>query len=107
MTSAHAATGGFVPDSSPWRFFPATYDTGRLKTLAVWSAVRDDDLRFRCAERARTPLEHIVHQCVSHDTRMRTMLGIDLATAALPAEESGGDGPPLLGPREKPVTERP
>ena len=77
-----------MPDSSPWRFFPETYDTERLKTLAVWSAFRDDDLRFRCAERARTPLEHMVHQCVSEDTWMRTMLGIELAAPVLPADET-------------------
>jgi len=33
--------------SSPWLFFVDTYDTERLKTLATWSAFRDDDLRFR------------------------------------------------------------
>src|SRR5262245_66041858 len=77
-----------MPDSSPWRFFVDTYDTERLKTLATWSAFRDEDLRFRCAERARTPLEHMVHQCVSEDTWMRTMLGIELALPALPAVET-------------------
>jgi uncharacterized damage-inducible protein DinB len=79
---------GNVPDPGPWRFFTETYDTERLKTLAVWSAFRDDDLRFRCAERARTPLEHMVHQCVSEDTWMRTMLGIELARPVLPPEET-------------------
>ena len=77
-----------MPDSSPWWFFLETYDTERLKTLATWSTFRNEDLRFRCAERARTPLEHMVHQCVSEDTWFRTMLGIDLALPALPAEES-------------------
>ena len=77
-----------MPVSSPWQFFPETYDTERLKTLSVWSAFRDDDLRFRCAERARTPHEHMIHQCVSEDTWMRTMLGIELAHPVLPAEET-------------------
>jgi len=77
-----------VPDSSPWWFFLETYDTERLKTLATWSTFRDEDLRFRCAERARTPLEHMVHQCVSEDTWFRTMLGIELLLPPLPAEES-------------------
>jgi uncharacterized damage-inducible protein DinB len=73
---------------SPWQFFVDTYDTERLKTLAVWSAFRDEDLGFRCAPRARTPLEHFVHQCVSEDTWFRTMLGVELLRPALPAEET-------------------
>ena len=77
-----------MPDSSPWWFFLETYDTERLKTLATWSTFRDEDLRFRCAERARTPLEHMVHQCASEDTWFRTMLGIELLLPPLPAEES-------------------
>ena len=77
-----------MPDSSPWLFFLETYDTERLKTLATWSIFRDEDLRFRCAERARTPLEHMVHQCVSEDTWFRTMLGIELSLPTLPADES-------------------
>jgi uncharacterized damage-inducible protein DinB len=77
-----------VPESTPWRFFVDTYDTERLKTLGTWSAFRDEDLRFRCAERARTPLEHMVHQCVSEDTWMRTMLGIELSLPTLPADET-------------------
>ena len=77
-----------MPGSSPWWFFLETYDTERLKTLATWSTFRDEDLRFRCAERARTPLEHMVHQCVSEDTWFRTMLGIELLLPPLPAEES-------------------
>ena len=77
-----------MPGPSPWSFFPDAYATERLKTLSVWSVFRDDDLRFRCAERARTPLEHMVHQCVSEDTWMRTMLGIATPFEALPAQES-------------------
>jgi uncharacterized damage-inducible protein DinB len=74
--------------SGDWGFFADSYDTERLKTLSVWSAFRDEDLHFRCAERARTPLEHFVHQCVSEDTWMRTMLGIELSLPTLPADES-------------------
>ena len=74
--------------SGEWGFFVETYDTERLKTLSVWSAFRDEDVRFRCAERARTPLEHFVHQCVSEDTWMRNMLGIETTLPALPPEES-------------------
>ena len=42
-----------MPDPGPWRFFPESYDTERLKSLSVWLAFRDEDLRFRCAARAR------------------------------------------------------
>src|SRR5258705_12165735 len=77
-----------MPAANPWRFFADSYDTERLKTLSVWSEFREEDLRFRCAERARTPLEHMVHQCVSGDTRMRTMLGLETKLAVLPAHET-------------------
>ena len=77
-----------MPGASTWQFFVETYDSERLKTLSVWSEFRDEDLRFRCAERARTPLEQMVHQCVSEDTWMRTMLGISVALPAVPADES-------------------
>jgi len=77
-----------MPNASPWGFFVDTYDTERLKTLSVWSAFRDEDLRFRCAERARTPLEQFVHQCVSEDTWMRDMLGIETPHPKVPADET-------------------
>ncbi|HSB71741.1 MAG TPA: DinB family protein [Candidatus Methylomirabilis sp.] len=69
-------------------FFVAAYETERLKTLSVWSSFADTDLRFRPSPRARTPLEHMVHQCVSEDTWMRHMLGIAPDAPALPAVES-------------------
>ena len=77
-----------MPDTNPYAFLTESYDTERLKTLAVWSAFQDDDLRFRCAERARSPLEHMVHQCVSEDGWMRNMLAVEVPLPALPAEES-------------------
>jgi uncharacterized damage-inducible protein DinB len=77
-----------MPAANPWRFFADSYDTERLKTLSVWSEFREVDLRFRCAERARTPLEHMVHQCVSEDTWMRTMLGLETPLAVLPPHET-------------------
>ena len=46
-------------------FLLETYDTERLKTLSVWSQFGDEDLRFRPEPRARTPHEHMVHQCIS------------------------------------------
>ena len=38
-------------------FFAESYETERLKTLSVWSEFRDDELGFRPAPLARTPLE--------------------------------------------------
>lgn len=77
-----------MSDANPFVFLTESYDTERLKTLSVWSVFTEGDLRFRCAERARTPLEHMVHQCVSEDTWMRNMLGIESGLAVLPAEET-------------------
>ncbi len=72
----------------PFEFLAATYDTERLKTLSVWSQFRDADLSLRPEPRARTPLEHMVHQCVSEEAWMTRMLGIDVGWPALPARES-------------------
>ncbi|MEO7962733.1 MAG: DinB family protein [Gemmatimonadaceae bacterium] len=68
-------------------FLLETYDTERLKSLSVWSSFGAPDLTFRPAPRARTPLEHMVHQCVSEDTWMRNMLGIEIDLPVLPASE--------------------
>jgi uncharacterized damage-inducible protein DinB len=72
---------------SSYRFLVDSYETERLKTLSVWSQVPDARMAFRPEPRARTPHEHMVHQCVSEDTWMRTMLGIAVSKPALPAEE--------------------
>ena len=74
--------------SGTYAFLTDHYASERLKTLTVWAGFADDDLRFRCAERARTPLEHMVHQCVSEDTWMRRMFGLESPHPVLPAEES-------------------
>jgi hypothetical protein len=76
-----------MADQNPGLFFGSAYETERLKTLSVWSCFAEEDLRFRPATRARSPLEHMVHQCVSEDTWMRTMLGVPSEMAALPASE--------------------
>ena len=68
-------------------FLIETYRTERLKTLSVWSQVPDTRMTFRPEPRARTPHEHMVHQCVSEDTWMRTMLGIAVSPAGAAAEE--------------------
>jgi uncharacterized damage-inducible protein DinB len=72
---------------SRYDFLIETYRTERLKTLSVWSQVPDVRMTFRPELRARTPHEHMVHQCVSEDTWMRTMLGIAVSRPALPSEE--------------------
>src|SRR5262245_8712092 len=69
-------------------FLVDTYRTERLKTLGVWSQIPETRLRFRAEPRARTPLEHMVHQCMSEEAWMKTMLGIAIARTALPAEET-------------------
>ena len=73
---------------SRYDFLIETYRTERLKTLSVWSQVPNARMTFRPEPRARTPHEHMVHQCVSEDTWMRTMLGISVSKPALPPEES-------------------
>jgi uncharacterized damage-inducible protein DinB len=72
---------------SRYDFLIETYRTERLKTLSVWSQVPDVRMTFRPEPRARTPHEHMVHQCISEDTWMRTMLGITVSKPALPPEE--------------------
>jgi len=69
-------------------FLVESYRTERLKTLGVWSQIPDEQMTYRPEPRARTPLEHMVHQCVSEDTWMRTMLGVTVSRAALPSEET-------------------
>jgi uncharacterized damage-inducible protein DinB len=72
---------------SRYDFLVETYRTERLKTLSVWSQVPDARMTFRPEARARTPHEHMVHQCVSEDMWMRTMLGITISLPPLPTEE--------------------
>jgi len=45
-------------------------------------------MRFRPEPRARSPLEHMVHQCVSENNWMRDMLGIACSLPPLPREET-------------------
>jgi uncharacterized damage-inducible protein DinB len=73
-----------------YAFLIDSYETERLKVLSVWSEFHDEDLRHRPRDgdpRGRTPLEHMVHQCVSEDTWFRTMLGIDVGARPLPERE--------------------
>lgn len=74
-----------------YSFLVVTYETERLKTLSVWSMFRDDDLSVRphpLEQKDRSPIEHMVHQCISEDKWFRTMFGIDVGAPPLPAEET-------------------
>jgi uncharacterized damage-inducible protein DinB len=73
---------------SRYDFLVESYRTERLKTLSVWSQIPDARMAFRVEPRARTPLEHMVHQCVSEDTWMRTMLGVTVSRSTLPQQET-------------------
>src|SRR3954447_22877313 len=73
---------------SAFDFLIETYRTERLKTLGVWAQIPDERMGFRSEPRARTPLEHMVHQCQSEHNWMTTMLGIEIGIDALPKEES-------------------
>jgi uncharacterized damage-inducible protein DinB len=69
-------------------FLIDSYRTERLKTLGVWSQIPDARMEYRPEPRARSPHEHMVHQCVSEDSWMRNMLGISGSLPALPTAES-------------------
>ena len=73
---------------SAFSFVADTYDTERLKILSVWSQISDGEMQFRPEPRARSPLEHMVHQCMSEDGWMKNMLGIDVGLPVLPVEET-------------------
>ena len=71
-----------------YAFLAETYRTERLKTLGVWAQVPEARLRDRLETRARSPLEHMVHQCQSEHNWMHGMLGIQIARPALPPQET-------------------
>ena len=72
-------------------FLVETYATERVKVLSVWSEFRDTDLEFRPNPgdpRGRSVHEQMVHQCVSEDFWLRTMLAVDVSAPPLPAQET-------------------
>jgi uncharacterized damage-inducible protein DinB len=72
-------------------FLVETYATERVKVVSVWSEFRDDDLGFRPNAkdpRGRSVREQMIHQCVSEDFWLRTMLGIEVGEPPLPAQEA-------------------
>lgn len=66
-----------------------TWETERLKTLSLWAAVAEPHLTLRVDPKTRTLQEHMVHQCISESTWMRTMLGFPGDAPLLPASEDG------------------
>ncbi|MDY0041813.1 MAG: DinB family protein [Desulforhabdus sp.] len=74
-----------------YSFLLETYETERLKVLSVWSMFMDQDLLqrpFPLEKKDRSPLEHMVHQCVSEDKWFRTMFEIDVGAPPLPEQET-------------------
>lgn len=74
-----------------YEFLVETYATERIKILSVWSEFRDGDLPIRPKQgdsRGRSVHEQMVHQCVSEDLWLRTMLGIDVGAPPLPKQET-------------------
>jgi uncharacterized damage-inducible protein DinB len=72
---------------SRYAFLADTYDTERLKTLSVWTDIPQSRMHSRPEPKARTPLEHMVHQCLSEDGWMTNMLGLPIDLPALPTDE--------------------
>jgi uncharacterized damage-inducible protein DinB len=73
---------------SRYQFLVETYRTERLKTLSVWSQIPEDRMHWRPEPRGRTPLEHMVHQCMSEHAWMFSMLGVAVTTPVLPDPET-------------------
>jgi uncharacterized damage-inducible protein DinB len=71
-----------------YAFLIESYRTERLKTLGVWAQVSEARMDTRVEPRARTPREHMVHQCTSEENWMRGMLGIIITRPPLPAAET-------------------
>ncbi len=72
-------------------FLVETYATERIKVLAVWDEFRDADMEVRPHPsdlRGRSVHEQMVHQCVSEDLWLRTMLGVDVGAPPLPTPET-------------------
>ncbi len=76
---------------SRYAFLVDTYATEIEKVLSVWSMADDADLGVRLVagdRRARTLLEHMVHQCMSEDGWFGSMFAIRVTDQPLPARET-------------------
>jgi uncharacterized damage-inducible protein DinB len=67
-----------------YAFLVDTYRTERLKTLDVWRQIPPARLRHRLEPRARSPLEHLIHQCQSEYNWMGDILGVRVPRPPLP-----------------------
>lgn len=70
-----------------YAFLVETYRTERLKTLDVWRQIPKERLRQRMEPRARSPLEHMIHQCESEYNWM-ARLGVSVPRPPLPLVET-------------------
>jgi len=87
LTICRCGLGDNRTVATRYEFLLDTYRTERLKTLNLWSQVPDGRMNDRIEARARSPREHMVHQCLSEDGWMRNLFSIAVAHAVLPAEE--------------------
>ncbi len=74
-----------------YQFLVDTYDTERIKTLSVWSMFTDEDIFIRphpLEKKDRSPLEHMIHQCVGEDKWFCNMFDIDVNAPPLPDKET-------------------
>lgn len=72
-------------------FLLETYATERVKVLSVWSEFHDSDMEFRPHPndpRGRSVHEQMVHQCVSEDFWLGSMLAVDVGAPPLPSPET-------------------
>ena len=77
--------------TSHYQFLVDTYQTERIKTLAVWRQFQDKDLHVRPNPndpRGRNLLEQMIHQCISEDLWFKNMLGIEVHAPPLPQLET-------------------
>src|SRR5436190_2342315 len=71
-----------------YAFLLDTYRTERLKTLGVWRQIPKERLRQRMEPRARSPLDHLIHQCQSEYKWMVDILDVRVPRPPLPMVES-------------------
>ena len=72
-------------------FIVETYTTEKFKVLGVWNMFADQDLQLRphtSDPHDRSLLEQLIHQCVSENFWLCSILGIDVKAPPLPLEET-------------------
>lgn len=71
-----------------YAFLVETYRTERLKTLDAWRQIPRARLHQRLEPRARSPLEHLIHQCQSEYNWMGDILGVRVPRPPLPMTDT-------------------